>query len=166
MEERTKKAVRPLYWAKPMASLAHNRRASHDYLFLKEYEAGLELTGPEVKSARQGGMKLVGSYVLIRNGEAWLMGAHISRYKPAGGREEDPDRTRKILLHKKEIAELAGKTADSGLTIVPIEAYSKAGLVKLRLALAQGRQQFEKRDKIRKREVDREIKRHLSLKRG
>lgn len=147
-----------------MASLAVNRKAKHDYLFLKEYEAGLVLTGPETKSAKQGGIRLIGSYALVRRGELWLIGSHISRYKPATGQNQDPDRTRKLLMRKREITELAGKTEDSGLTIVPIEAYSKAGRVKIRLALARGRQQFEKRERIRKRDTQREIRSALSIK--
>lgn len=149
-----------------MPPLAQNRKARHDYTFLKEYEVGIVLTGPETKSAKTGGMRLSGSYVFIRRGEAWLIGSHIARYKPAGHVEQEPDRSRKLLLHKRELHELSGKTEDSGLTIVPVEAYSKAGRVKLRLALAQGNRQFEKRDKIRKRDLDRDVRRHLSLKRG
>ena len=142
--------------------LADNRRARRDYEFVQEYEAGIVLTGPETKSAKTGGLRLSGAFVVVRGGEAWLIGAHVARFKPAGPSiAQDPDRSRKILLHKKELQEIAGKTDKTGLTLVPVSAYSKGGRVKLRLALARGKQQFEKRDALRKKAVDRDTRRAL-----
>ncbi len=148
-----------------MTSLADNRVARRDYEFLKEYEAGLVLTGPETKSVKTGGFRLRGAFVFVRGGEAWLVGAHIPRYKPAATIPQDPDRTRKLLMHKKELLEIAGKTDSSGLTIVPISAYSTRGRIKLRLALARGKREHEKRETIKKREVARETHRALLRKR-
>ena len=145
----------------PPDLLADNRRARRDYEFLQEYEAGIVLTGPETKSAKTGGLRLTGAYVIVRGGEAWLIGGHVARYKPGAGVDQDPDRSRKVLLHKKELQEIAGKTDKTGLTLVPVSAYSKGGRVKLRLALARGKQQFEKRDALRKKAVDRDTRRAL-----
>lgn len=141
--------------------LADNRRARRDYEFLQEYEAGIVLTGPETKSAKTGGLRLSGAFVVVRGGEAWLIGAHLARYKPGSGMLQDPDRSRKVLLHKKELQEIAGKTDKTGLTLVPVSAYSKGGRVKLRLALARGKREFEKRDMLRKKVVERETRRAL-----
>ncbi len=141
--------------------LADNRRARRDYEFLQEYEAGIVLTGPETKSAKTGGLRLSGAFVVVRVGEAWLIGAHLARYKPGAGVDQDPDRSRKVLLHKKELQEIAGKTDKTGLTLVPVSAYSKGGRVKLRLALARGKREFEKRDALRKKVVERETRRAI-----
>lgn len=142
--------------------LADNRRARRDYEFLQEFEAGIVLTGPETKSAKTGGLRLSGAFVIIRGGEAWLIGAHLARYKPAGASvPQDPDRSRKVLLHKKELQEISGKIDKSGLTLVPVSAYSKGGRVKLRIALARGKREFEKRDALRKKVVARETRRAL-----
>lgn len=141
-----------------MPSLARNKRAFHDYDLFEKVEAGIELTGAEVKSAKAGQVSLKGAYVAVRGGETWLLGAHISSYKPAGtSKAYDPARTRRLLLKKSELRTLIGKT-QSGLTIVPLSLYTKRGLVKVEIALARGRKQFEKRDAIRKREIRREIK--------
>lgn len=141
-----------------MPSLARNKRAFHDYDLLLKVEAGIELTGAEVKSAKAGQVSLKGAYVAVRGGEAWLLGAHISAYKPAGtSRAYDPARVRRLLLKRSELKTLTGRI-QTGLTIVPLSLYTKRGLVKLEIALARGRKQFEKRDAIRKREIQREIK--------
>lgn len=146
-----------------MPSLARNKRAFHDYDLLEKVEAGIELFGAEVKSAKAGQVSLKGAYVAVRGGEAWLLGAHVSAYKPAGtSKSYDPTRTRRLLLKKSELQTLIGKTK-SGLTIVPLSLYTKRGLVKLEIALARGRKQYEKRDAIRKREVQREIKRTFNI---
>lgn len=144
-----------------MKTIADNRRARHDYELLEEHEAGIMLTGPETKSVKAGGLKLAGAFVHVRGGEVWLVGAHVSRYKPAASVEQDPERSRKLLLHKKEVQALAGKTEGTGLTLVPISAYIKGGRVKLRIALARGKRQFEKRETIKKRDVARETRRLL-----
>lgn len=141
--------------------LADNRRARRDYEFVQEYEAGIVLTGPETKSVKTGGLRLSGAFVVVRNGEAWLIGANLARYKPGAGMPQDPDRSKKVLLHKKELQEISGKTDKTGLTLVPVSAYSKGGRVKLRLALARGKREFEKRDALRKKVVDRETRRAL-----
>ena len=141
-----------------MPSLARNKRAFHEYDLLEKIEAGIELTGAEVKSAKLGQVSLKGTYVAVRAGEAWLIGAHVSAYKPAGSKTfYDPARTRRLLLKKSELQRLIGKT-QSGLTIVPLSLYTKRGLVKVEIALARGRKQFEKREAIRRREVQREIR--------
>lgn len=141
--------------------LADNRAARRDYAFLEEFEAGIVLTGPETKSAKNGGLRLTGAFVVIKNGEAWLIGAHLARYKPGAGVPQDPDRSRKLLLHKKQLQEIAGKTEAGGLTVVPVSAYSTGGRVKLRIAIARGKREFEKRDALRKKAVARETRRAL-----
>ena len=138
-------------------SLALNRRASYDYEFLDTFEGGLELTGPEVKSAKLGRIQLAGSFLQVRRGELWLKNAQIAKYAPAGPQPHYlVDQDRKVLIHRKEINRLMGKTQTDGLTLVPISVYVAHGLVKLNFALARGKKQYEKRDKIKKREAARE----------
>jgi SsrA-binding protein len=145
-----------------MPAIATNKRASYDYELLDKYEAGLQLLGHEVKSARLGRMVLTGSHVVIRAGEAWLMGSQIAAYAPAGPLPGyDPARSRKLLLHKKELATLAGSLERQGLTLVPLSAYSKGSKIKIEFALAKGKKQHDKRDSIKKREVAREVRRSL-----
>lgn len=144
-----------------MKIIQDNKEANFNYQFLETFEAGLVLTGPEVKSAKAGQISLRGSYVSIGpEGEAWLVNCHISAYQPARGQQADydPERRRKLLLHKKEIDSLIGKSRQKGLTIVPTSVYTKKGLIKLGLALARGKSQRDKRETIKKREVQREIK--------
>lgn len=144
-----------------MKIIQDNKEANFNYQFLETFEAGLVLTGPEVKSAKAGQISLKGSYVSIGpEGEAWLVNCHISAYQPARGQQADydPERRRKLLLHKKEIDSLIGKSRQKGLTIVPTSVYTKKGLIKLGLALARGKSQRDKRETIKKREVQREIK--------
>lgn len=136
-----------------------NRKARRDYQFLEKYEAGIVLTGAEVKSIRQGRIKLDESFVKIKDEEAFLTNAHISPYLPAGKKDYDPLRTRKLLLRKKEILKLSLKTAHSGLTIVPITCYTKHGLIKLEIALAKGKKKYEKREAIKRRDLQREVER-------
>lgn len=145
-----------------MPKLADNRQARYDYEFLDEYEAGLVLEGQEAKSARTGKMSLKGSFVNLRGGGAWLVNAHIPLYAKAGKRPDyDPDRTRKLLLHKREITRLAGKLAQKGLTLVPISVYTKGSKIKLQFALARGKKKYEKREAIKKRDIERDIRRSL-----
>lgn len=147
-----------------MALINKNKEAGFSYEFLETLETGLALTGAEVKSVKAGQVSLKGSYVTIdAKSEAWLINCHISPYKPAKGHQEgyNPDRPRKLLLHKKEITSLLGKTKQKGLTIVPTSVYTKRGLIKLSIALARGKTKIDKRETIKKREGEREISRTL-----
>lgn len=145
-----------------MSTLAENKKAKFEYEILDTFEAGLMLLGHEVKSARAGSMSLRGAYVTIARGAVWLVGAHIQRYPQAGPQPDyDPERTRKLLLHKREIAKLAGKLEQKGLTLVPISAYTKGSKIKLSFGLARGKKQFEKKETLKRRDVDREIRRSL-----
>ena len=138
-----------------------NRRARHDYTIEEAYEAGLVLTGGEVKSLREGRANLKDSYGRIDKGEAFLLNAHISTYGPAHYFNTDPTRTRKLLLHKKEIMRLMGKVREQGLTLVPLRLYFKNGCAKVELALAKGKKLYDKRAAIREREVKRDIARAM-----
>ncbi|MBI4280709.1 SsrA-binding protein SmpB [Candidatus Uhrbacteria bacterium] len=142
-----------------MSDFATNKVARRDYEILETLEAGLMLTGAEVKSARAGQMKLQGAYVAFPRAEAWLVGAHIPLYKPAGSRPDyQPDRSRKLLLHRRELAHLLGKQKEKGLTVVPLRLYTRHGKLKLEIGLGRGRKEFEKREKIKRREAEREIR--------
>jgi len=143
-----------------MANYAENRKARFDYEILEKYEAGIELLGTEVKSVRGGRMALEGSFVIVRGGEAFLINANIPPYQPQNAPADyDPLRNRKILLTKKEIAELAGSEKNRSLTIVPLAVYNKGRKIKVSLALSKGKKKFDKRETIKKRETDREIRR-------
>ena len=147
--------------------IATNKEGLFSYEILETYQAGLVLTGPEVKAAKLGQMSLKGSYVTIDNkSEVWLVKAHIIPYKPARNAQKkyDPDRPRKLLLHKKEISSLIGKSRQRGLTIIPINVYTKKGLIKTDIALARGKTKVDKRETIKKREAEREIRRTLKQK--
>jgi SsrA-binding protein len=141
------------------SSIALNKRARHDYTIEDQYEAGLVLEGWEVKSLRAGHVQLAEGYVLIKNGEAWLFGAHISAL-PTASTHVHPDatRSRKLLLNRAELNKLLGKTTERGLTIVPLRMYFKKGRVKVLVALAKGKKSFDKRETIRRREADRETR--------
>ena len=145
-----------------MPTLAVNKKAKFDYEFLKKYEGGLVLTGAEVKSAKAGHVQLKGSFLHIKKEELWLKNVHISKYAPAGKQEDyDPGQDRKVLVHKRELKELIGKTQQVGLTLVPVSIYTKANIIKLEFALARGKAKYEKRDSIKKRDVDRQIRQQL-----
>ncbi len=136
--------------------LARNRRALHDYTVLDRIEAGIALTGTEVKSARQGEIQLRDAFVEFRGGEAFLVGAHISPY-PQGGRENHlPERERKLLLSRRELDKLSGRAAAKGFTVVPLAVYLRGDRVKVEIALVQGKQLFDKRETERRREMERE----------
>ena len=139
--------------------VATNRRARFEYEILDTVEAGLVLLGPEVKSLRAGKANLSDAYAIIRNGEAWLMSAHISPYAQASRENPDPRRQRKLLLHRSEISRLQGKVAERGLTLVPLELYFKNGRAKVRLGLARGKRRHDKRETIRRHEQEREMDR-------
>lgn len=138
-----------------------NRKARHDYTIEETYEAGLVLTGGEVKSLRDGRANLKDSYGRVDKGEAFLLNAHISNYEPAHYFNTDPTRTRKLLLHHKEIMRLMGKVQEQGLTLIPLRLYFKDGRAKVELALARGKKTYDKRESIREREVQRDIARAM-----
>ena len=144
-----------------MKQLANNKKAFHDYFIEKKYEAGLELQGSEVKSIKQGKVSIKESFVGDRNGEMYIYGMHVTPFKEAYDQKIDPTRTRKLLLHKKEIDTLIGKKTQDGYTIVPLSVYEKNGLVKIELALAKGKKLYDKRESIKKKEADRKINRAL-----
>ena len=137
--------------------VAQNKKARHDYEILDTYEAGLVLTGTEVKSLRQGRCSLVDGYAVIEDGEAWLMGAHIPEYTEGTWNNHAPRRRRKLLLHKEEIVRLIGKTKESGLALVPLQLYFKDGHAKVEIALAKGRKAHDKRQALSARDAQREI---------
>jgi SsrA-binding protein len=141
--------------------IAQNRRARHDYEILDTVEAGLVLLGPEVKSLREGRANLSDSYATVRRGELWLLNAHISPYAQAGRENPDPRRERKLLMHRAEIARLAGELSERGLTLIPLALYFKDGRAKLELGVARGKRKLDKRESIRRREHEREIERAL-----
>lgn len=141
---------------------AENRKARHDYETLETYEGGLVLSGQEVKSIREGGAKIDGAYVTISRGEMWLTGANIRPYARAASVEGyDAARSRKILVHKKELAYLAGKTKEKGLTLVPFSLYASGRQIKLSFGLCRGKKTHDKRESLKARTVNREIMRHL-----
>jgi SsrA-binding protein len=138
--------------------IAENRKARHDYHIIETWEAGVALLGTEVKAIREGRVNLRDSYARAENGELWMMNVHISPYSHSGYAGHDELRQRKLLLHRHEIRKLAGRTAEKGLTLVPLELYFKNGRVKVALALAKGKQAHDKRETIKRREVDRETR--------
>jgi len=146
--------------------IAENRRARHDYHLLERVEAGLVLTGTEVKSLRDGQAELRRAYGDVRDGEIWLVGAHIAPYEQGGvlGRH-DPDRDRKLLLHRREIDSMIGKVQEKGLTLVPTRLYWRDGRAKVELAVARGKEVRDKRRDIAKRDADRQIERALKSRR-
>ena len=141
--------------------IAMNRQAGFRYELLDRYECGIQLQGSEVKSMRDGGVQLKDAYAEVRDGEVWLQRMHVAPYKPAR-ENHDPERPRKLLLHKREIDRLIGKTAERGLTLVPTRLYFKGPRAKVEIALAKGKEQKDKRRSIKEREVRREIDRALS----
>ena len=145
--------------------LVKNKKATFNYEVLEKFEAGIELRGFEVKALKGGKGSLEGSHVTIRGGEAYLIGVTIPPYQPANTpKDYEPDRNRRLLLTKKEIVQLANTEAKKGLTIVPLSVYNKGSKVKVSLAVVRGKRKFDKREKIKKRETDRDIRR--TLKRG
>lgn len=143
------------------APLAQNKKARHDYQILETLEAGLVLTGTEVKSVRERRINLKDGFAQIHNGEAWLMNVHISEYTQGNRFNHDPLRARKLLLHKKEIQKLTGQTSEKGITIVPLKVYLKHGFAKVLLGIAKGKHDYDKRETIKKRDQEREIRRTL-----
>jgi SsrA-binding protein len=145
-----------------MQPYAENRKAKHEYEILEQYEGGLVLTGAEVKSVREGGAKLDGAYLQIFQGELWLIGGHIRAYSKQGKREEyESDRRRKVLVHKKELRSLLGKTQQKGLTLVPFSLYPSGRRIKISFALCRGRKVHDKREKLKERDIARQTSRFL-----
>lgn len=145
-----------------MMSYAENRKARFDYEILEKYEAGIELLGTEVKTVRDGRMSLEGAFSIVRGGECFLINSNIPPYQPKNAdKDYDPLRNRKLLLTKKEIAELAGTEKNKALTIVPISVYNKGRKIKVEIALVKGKKKHDKRESIKKRDVERDIRRTL-----
>ena len=145
--------------------VAENRRARHDYHLLERFEAGIALTGTEVKSLRAGQVTLQRAFADLREGELYLIGAHISEYAQGNLQNHDPDRERKLLLHRRELDSLLGKVRERGLTLVPTRMYFKNGRVKVEIALAKGKEARDKRRDIADRDARRQIERALKEKR-
>jgi SsrA-binding protein len=143
--------------------IATNRQASFRYNLLERFECGIVLTGTEVKSLRESGAQLKDAYATVRDGEVWLIGMYIPPYGPASRQNHDPERPRKLLLHRTEIDRLIGRTQERGLTLVPTRVYfsDPGSRAKVEIALAKGKDIYDKRDAIRKRETDREVQREL-----
>ncbi len=141
--------------------IVSNRRARHDYEIMDSYEAGIVLTGTEVKSLRAGRASLADAYASVEDGEVWLRGVHIPEYGQGSWTNHEPRRTRKLLLHRKEILRLIGKTREAGLALVPLSRYFSAGKVKVALALARGKRSYDKRADLAKRDANREVQRAL-----
>ncbi|PYT19940.1 MAG: SsrA-binding protein [Acidobacteria bacterium] len=138
--------------------LSDNRQASHNYFLMDRFEAGVVLTGTEVKSARSGQVQLRDSYAAIEGNEAWLVNAHISQYSHGNRDNHPPVRNRKLLLHRREIDKLLGKTREKGLSLIPTKMYLKGGVVKCELALARGKKQHDKRQAERERSAEAEAR--------
>jgi SsrA-binding protein len=137
--------------------LASNRRARHDYEVLETVEAGIQLSGTEVKSVRSGRVQLKDSYVEIKDGQAWLVGAHISPYSHGNRENHEPEQRRKLLLRKRQIDRFFGRTQLKGQTVVPLSVYLKGNWIKVEIALVQGKKAFDKREAEKTRELDREV---------
>lgn len=148
-----------------MKVIAENKKALFSYELLEKFMAGIVLTGQEVKSIKLGRINLLGSFVALRDGELFLVGASVPPYQPKNLRVEyNPERARKLLLTREEIKRIIGKATQKGLTMVPLKVYNAAGKVKIGFAIVKGKQKADKREKIRKRETDREIRRALKQK--
>lgn len=143
--------------------VATNRKAYHDYHVVETHEAGLVLTGTEIKSVRAGSVNLRDSYAQVRNGEVWMLNAHIAPYEPASRQNVDPYRDRKLLLHRGEIMRLMGRVQEKGFTIVPLRMYLKKNRAKVEIGLVRGKKLYDKREAIAKRETAREIERALKI---
>jgi SsrA-binding protein len=153
VSEKPVPAIRPL---------AANRKARHDYHVLERFEAGIALTGTEVKSCRAGRVQLREGHVDFRHSEAWLVGVHISSYSHGSRDNPPPERDRKLLLSRREIDRLAGRIQGKGLTVVPLSMYAKGDRIKIEIALVQGKKQYDKRETERRKELDREAARAMA----
>ncbi|MEJ2697707.1 MAG: SsrA-binding protein SmpB [Candidatus Sulfobium sp.] len=148
-----------------MKIITQNKKAFHDYSIEETLEAGILLQGTEVKSLREGKANLRDSYVIVKDGEVFLLNCHISPYSHGNIMNHDPLRTRKLLLHRREITKLQGKAAQKGYSLIPLKLYFKNSHVKVEVGLARGKKQYEKRETIKKREADREIERAMKSRR-
>jgi SsrA-binding protein len=146
--------------------IASNKRAFHDYFIVQKFEAGLMLTGTEVKSLRDGKAQLKDAYVIFKDDEAFLFGAHISPYSHGNLQNHEAERTRKLLLHRKEIDKLRVQTTEKGLSVVPLRLYFKGSRVKAEIAIVRGKKQYDKRETEKKREADRETAAAVKQHRG
>lgn len=147
-----------------MGILAENKKAHFNYDILEKFDAGIALIGQEVKSIKLGRMNLAGSYVVLRKEELFLVGANVPPYQPKNAsRDYEPERSRKLLLTKTEIRHLIGKVQEKGLTLVPLKVYTKGAKIKVEFAAAKGRKKADKREIIKKREVEKEMRRALNL---
>lgn len=144
-----------------MQSLAKNKKAYHDYEIVKEYEAGIMLTGSEVKAIRQGRCNLKGSHVDSTETVAWLKESHISKYSHSSDPDYSPTRSRKLLLHKKEIEQIAAQIATKGITCVPLEIYLKNNIIKVKIGICKGRKKYDKREELKKKAQNLEINKSL-----
>ena len=142
-----------------------NKKAYHDYHIEESYEAGMALKGSEIKSIRMGSVNIRDAYAKAENGELWLYNSHVSAYQAGGFNSHEPDRKRKLLMHRKQIAELGSQANQKGLTLVPLRIYIKNGLAKMELGLGRGKKQYDKRDVLAKRETERVIERALKTRR-
>ena len=141
--------------------VAQNKKAHHDYTIVDTIEAGLVLTGTEIKSVRAARINLKDGYAQIKKGEAWLVNVHIAPYEEGNIWNQDPTRTRKLLLHKKQIAKLEGEVKGTGMTLVPLKVYIKDGFAKVLIGLAKGKHDYDKRESIKRREQNRDIARQM-----
>ncbi|HEX2780233.1 MAG TPA: SsrA-binding protein SmpB [Gemmatimonadaceae bacterium] len=141
--------------------IARNKRARHDYHILETWEAGLVLTGTEVKSLRNGKATLTDAYGIVKDGEVWLLNLHISPYEQGNQFNHEPERTRKLLLHRREIKRLIGAVERQGLTLIPLDLYFKHGIAKVTMALGKGKQLHDKRESAKERDAQREIAREF-----
>jgi SsrA-binding protein len=146
-------------------TVASNRKARHDYAIVETLECGIQLTGSEVKSLRLGQASLVDCYARVRDGELWLEGMHIPPYEQGDTRTHEPMRPRKLLVHRRQLDELARDTTDKGLALVPLSVYFAHGMAKVELAVGRGKRQHEKRQAIAKRDAQREVERELGRRR-
>ena len=148
-----------------MKLIANNRKAYHDYIILESFEAGIVLTGTEIKSIRAGRVNLKEGYARLDGGEMWLYNVHISKYDPGSRYNHEPTRTRKLLLHQKQINELAGKSSQKGFTLAPLKLYlNKKGIAKVEIGLARGKKVYDKRETMSQRQADREMERAVKTK--
>ena len=144
-----------------MNIISNNRKSSYLYNFIDKYEAGIQLKGFEVKAIREGNVNIAESYVNIKNNEIFIVGMHIGEYSHSGYATHEPTRERKLLMHKVEISKIKSKFETKGITIVPLKLYFKKGIAKIEIALAKGKKKWDKRETIKKRDIDREIKRSM-----
>ena len=143
------------------STIAQNRRARHDYEFLAKFEAGVVLTGSEIKSVREHRVQLQGSYARIKDGEVWLQDAHIAPYASAGYAGHDPTRDRKLLMHRKEIRKIEELMAGKGLTLIPLAMYFKRGKAKVEIGVGRGLKHYDKREKLKERDQEMDVRRAL-----